>query len=366
MPLSLTAKQLQDSMNKYKTGFNLAPTNTKEDRTKSQKLSRKKEILVQNTSDKLLSGMQTICPITGLVFSVDFPAKPGFYLEAHHPIVHNCKAMVKDSTYTPLLDREQKAGLILASLEFYGLLSLESPALVVNMAIQASLNDNQLDQFISFIRDGVSCTNKGYPIFSANAQANEQTFLSYMAKCDEIEHTDYSVLNLESADELTKKLFTIPKFLASDKRGSSMDKEAHELFLDLISLDLLPSSLIASTKPFIKSLITNPSHSIIAKLLIAVEAKYDAGLNSDETAEAAVQEFTTFVRISRETAEKLKIYPDLSAPLFEPELESGTSLVESGRPAPLPTEKTVEATNEPKVMSPFEARMAALKAKGGI
>ena len=139
-----------------------------------------------------------------------------------------------------------------------------------------------------------------------------------------------------------------------------MDKEAHELFLDLISLDLLPSSLIASTKPFIKTLITNPSHSIIAKLLIAVEAKYDAGLNSDETAEAAVQEFTTFVRISRETAEKLKIYPDLSSPLFESEVES-----ESGRPAPLPTEKTVEST-EPKVMSPFEARIAAIKAKGGI
>ena len=358
MTISLTAKQLQDSMNKYKTGFNLAPTNTKEDRTKSQKLSKGKAQLVQNTSDKLLSGMQTICPITGLVFAVDFPAKPGFYLEAHHPIVHNCKAMVKDSTYTPLLDREQKAGLILASLDFYGLLSLESPALVVNMAIQAALNDNQLDQFISFIRDGVSCTSKGYPIFSANAQANEQTFLSYMAKCDEIEHTDYSVLNLESADELTKKLFTIPKFLASDKRGSSMDKEAHDFYLNC--KEWLPASLVAKAAPFVKTLITNPSHAMINKLLAAVEGKWTAPVEREGMAECDINEFVMLVKHNRDIAAKLKIYPDLTASLFEDELESG-------RPAPLPTEKTIESEAVvEKVLSPFEARMAALKAKGGI
>lgn len=368
MTLSLTAKQLQDSMNKYKTGFNLAPTNTKEDRTKSQRLSKGKAQLVQNTSDKLLSGMQTICPITGLVFAVDFPAKPGFYLEAHHPIVHNCKAMVKDSTYTPLLDREQKAGLILASLDFYGLLSLESPALVVNMAIQASLNDNQLDQFISFIRDGVSCTNKGYPIFSANAQANEQTFLSYMAKCDEIEHTNLEAITLESLPELERKLFEVPKFLASDKRGSAMDKEAYELYLNC--KEWLPNSLITKAAPFVKTLITNPSHTMIAKLLAAVESKWTAEWAKEEVVEADMQEFTSFVRASRETASKLNIYPDLTPSLFE---DNTTYSGAADQLDPLRTlaamPSTVEsttATPTAKVLSPFEARMAALKAKGGI
>lgn len=359
---SINAKQLQEAMNQYKTGFGLSPTTHKVDRTKSQKLPAPlKTTLVENLSHSLTSSLKSVCPITGLTLELNFPAKPGFYIEAYHPIVHNCKAMVKDSLYTPLLDREQKAGLILASLSFYSLLSLEAPALVVNLGIQSALTDHQLDQFIEFIRDGVACTNKGYPLLSLAANCNEQTFLSYMSKCHDLEHANLDPLTLENADDLTRKLFEVPKFLASDKRGAAMDREAHDYWLDIVSENILPDSLVKKATPFAKTLVTNPSHSIIAKLLAAVTGKatYDTASTASELgAEVLVNEFVQYVEASRETATKLKLYPDLSAGLFDA-LEVQEPGTGGGEPSRTPS---VEAPV--KEMSPFEARLAAMKAKG--
>jgi hypothetical protein len=358
--MNLSAAELQAAMNKYKSGFALAPKHYKEDRTKSQKLpSTQKTLLVKNTADKLTSSLSSVCPITGLVSTVNFPAKPGFYLEAHHPIVHNCKAMVKDSTYWPLLDREQKAGLILASLHFYSILSLESPALVVNLAIQSSLNDHQLDLFLDFIATGISCTNKGYPVLSLNTDVNEQTFLSYMAKCDEIEHTNLEAITLESLPELEQRLFKVPKFLASDKRGSAMDKEAYDLYLNC--KEWLPSGLVAKAAPFVKTLITNPSHAMINKLVAAVEGKWSAPADKEHAAECDISEFAIFVKANREVASKLNIYPDLTPSLFGDKEKAADDELELGRPALSSLPAT--ATTEIKVLSPFETRMAAIKAK---
>lgn len=355
--MSITVETLKTLSAQYKTGFGLAPKTYREDRTKSQRLpSTAKITLVKNVAETLCSTLSTVCPITGLVSKLDFPAKPGFYLEAYHPIVHNCKAMVKETSYIKLLDREQKAGLILACLHFYSVLSLESPAIVVNLAMQSALNDHQLELFLDFIATGVSCTNKGYPVLSLDSSLTEQTLLSYMAKCDTIEHTNLEAITLESLPELERKLFEVPKFLASDKRGSAMDKEAYELYLNC--KEWLPSSLITKAAPFVKTLITNPSHTMIAKLLAAVESKWTAEWAKEEVVEADIQEFTSFVRASRETASKLNIYPDLTPSLFETELESEPEL---GRPAPLSI-PAVESTAV-KVLSPFEARLAAIKAK---
>lgn len=365
--MELTVETLQNLATQYKkTGFGLAPKHHKEDRTKTQRLPKTAKVtLVKNLAETLSSSLSVVCPITGLVSKTDFPAKPGYYMEAYHPIVHNCKAMIKEASYIKLLDREQKAGLILASLHFYSVLSLEAPALVVNLSIQSALNDHQLDLFLDFISTGVACTNKGYPVLSIDSNANEQTFLSYMAKCDEIEHTNLEAVTLESLPELERKLFTIPKFLASDKRGSAMDKEAYELYLNC--KEWLPSSLITKAAPFVKTLTTNPSHTMIAKLLAAVESKWTAEWAKEEVVEADIQEFTSFVRASRETASKLNIYPDLTPSLFETETETESEL---GRPAPLTAPITLEnaqtilsAATVEKVLSPFEARMAALKAK---
>lgn len=354
--MNFTVETLKDTANKYKTGFGLAPKTYKEDRTKSQRLPKTAKIeLVKNLSDTLSSSLSVVCPITGLVSKTDFPAKPGFYLESYHPIVHNCKAMVKETSYIKLLDREQKAGLILACLHFYSVLSLESPAIVVNLAMQSALNDHQLELFLDFIATGVSCTNKGYPVLSLDSSLTEQTLLSYMAKCDTIEHTNLEAITLESLPELERKLFEVPKFLASDKRGSAMDKEAYELYLNC--KEWLPNSLITKAAPFVKTLITNPSHTMIAKLLGAVEGKWTADIDKEATAECDITEFAVFVRASRETASKLNIYPDLTPSLFEEVVESET---ESGRPATL-VAASVESTA--KVLSPFEARLAAIKAK---
>ena len=367
--LNIDAKQLQNAMAQYKTGFGLSPTTHKEDRTKSQKLPKPAQTsLIENLAESLTSSLQSVCPITGLTTSINFPAKPGFYIEAYHPIVHNCKAMVKDYTYTLLLDKEQKAGLILAALSFYSLLSLEAPALVVNLKMQLSLSDHQLEQFLDFIRNGVAGTNKGYPLLSLDASCNEQTFLSYISKCHDIEHTNLDPLTLENADPLTKKLFEVPKFLASDKRGSAMDKEAYETWLDIVSEDILPDSLVVKAKPFAKTLVTNPSSSLITKLLAAVKGKavYSVATTLSETsAEALVDEFILLVETSRDTAAKLKLYPDLSAGLFETETSTSTSLEEqaAGEPSRTPSAKEETAVKE---MSPFEARLAAMKAKGVI
>lgn len=328
----------------------------REDKTKPQRLSQKKiklQEITKATAQALFSGgMKTICPITGLITETNFPIKEGFYLEAYHPIVHNAKAMIKDTDYYKLLDKEQKAGLILAALHFYDKLSLESSALVVNLALQANLTDLQLETFIVFIQESLAVTSKSYPLLSLDSTAKDTTLLGYISKCFEVEHTNYDTVNLDSADELTKKLFTIPKFLASEKRGSAMDKEAYELYLE--AKEHLPNSLIEKAKPFVKTLVTNPSASIITRLLSAINSKAVCFAGEEAIMELAISELTTFVEKSREAAEKLGLYAvlDLDAPAIE---ETTTNTV--------PVEAAKTPTNG-EMLSPFAARLAAMKAKG--
>lgn len=358
---TISVTDLAAAMAKYKTGFKLEPKSYKEDRTKTQRLPNPAKIaLIKNVADTLSSSLSTVCPITGLVSTTNFPAKPGYYLEAYHPIVHNCKAMLRETSYLKLLDREQKAGLILAALHFYNVLSLEAPSLVVNLAMQSALNDHQFDLFLDFIATGVSCTSKGYPVLSIDANLTEQTFLSYMAKCDEIEHTNLEPITLDSLPEVEQRLFTVPKFLASDKRGAAMDREAHDLYLNI--KEYLPASLISKAASFVKTLITNPSHTMIAKLVSAIEAKAVYADEDTIRAQADIAEFALFIKESRETATKLKIYPDLTPSLFEEPVSSDE--LELGRPAPLVVASTDAQVEKP--LSPFEARMAAIKAKGAL
>lgn len=335
-----------------KTGYTV--DYKREDKTKSQRLvSPKKIAVVKAAASSLTESLPVVCPITGLVTATNFPIKDGFFLEAYHPIVHNCKAMIKDTEYYKLLDREQKAGLILAALDFYKVLSLESSSLVVNLAMQANLTELQLDTFIVFIQDSLACTSKSYPLLSLDSMVKDSTLLGYMTKCYEVEHTNYETVSLDTVDDLTKKLFTVPKFLASDKRGSAMDKEAHDLYLDVV--EFLPNSLVDKAKPFVKTLITNTSSTLITRLISAIEAKATTMDDSEEPAMLlAISELKTFVEKNRETASKLGIYSalDLDAPAIVSETEIETAPVIE-----------VEAA---KPMGAFAARMAAMKAKGVI
>lgn len=345
----------------YKKGYKQSSSTFRVDRTKSQRLSPSKLQLIEATVAALTNSMQTLCPITGLLSSTDFPAKPGFYMDAYHPIVHNCKAMLKDSSYTSLLSQEQKVGLILASLHFYGVLSLEAPAIVVNLALQGSLSNNQLDLFLSFLRESLAITNKTYPIISLDASSSETTLIGYMHKCDEIEHTNYETVSLDdlcSADKATtNKKFTVPKFMKSERRAIVMDKEAYDLYLDCMAY--LPQSLIDKAKPFIKTLVTNPSHSMIEKLLSAINAKWTTiDSAQDGEAELAIYELTAYVKSSRESAAKLGIYPDLENILFS---------AQAYAPAPISSLEETAGADAGRVeepMSPFAARLAAIKNKG--
>ena len=185
----------------------------------------------------------------------------------------------------------------------------------------------------------------------------DSTLLGYMTKCYEVEHTNYETVSLDTVDDLTKKLFTVPKFLASDKRGSAMDKEAHDLYLDVV--EYLPNSLIEKAKPFVKTLITNASSTLITRLVSAIEAKATTLEEVEEPSMlVAISELKTFVEKNRETASKLGIYSalDLDAPAIVSETEAETETA--------PAVEVVE--DKASSLSPFAARLAALKAKGAI
>lgn len=214
----------------------------------------------------------SLCPITGLASVVpDLPPFPGMVIEAHHPIAFNALAILALHSYRDKLEKHVKAGLILASLHALDKLELKAAAVVVNTAIVARLSNLQINQFLDFIQDSILTTRRCYPRIKLDGQANEHTFLAYMATCTDVENTTYGLEALE-------KVAKVPAFLSSSTQGKALNTEAYEAWLELAPH--LPASTKERAKPFIKQLATFADDSLVERLTSAC-AGYIGDDNTD-------------------------------------------------------------------------------------
>ena len=358
----------------FKTGYTQKST-YKVDSTKSQRLTApEKCLLIKTVSEHLTNHMATICPISGLTMVVDFPALPGFYMEAYHPIVHNIRSIIKNPDYCTSLAVEQKAGLILAALNFYKLLSTTTPALTLNMAMVANIPTVLLDTIIKFIADSAAVTTKRYPVLVVDASVSANGIQQWMHACDEVEHFDYNPVTLESLPTHEQKLFKVPKLISTEKQVKMYDKECLNLWEEVVDTDILPKDFIKKAKPLVSQLVSNPSGNIIERMLTAMDTKLSAYLedaaltDSAEdiaNAESIVNEFMDTVRAKRASADRLGLYANLHEDnLFTDSATVASSSVSNSLEVELAhcVEQTTEVVVE-KPKSIFEQRLAALKAK---
>jgi len=404
----------------YANGFTNKST-YRMDTTKSQKLSRpEKASLIKIVSESLVDEMRSICPITGLTTVVDFPALPGFYMEAYHPLVHNVRNIIKNPDYCKLLTVEQKAGLILGSLSFYKLLSTTTPALILNLAIVSNIPTALLDSIITFISESAAVTNKAYPILVMDAAINAAKLQEWMNACYDVEHFDYNPVTLESLPAHEQSLFKVPKLISTDKQIKMYDKECQALWEELLEVDVFPKDFITKAKPFISTLVSNLSSSIISKLLVACENKLEAFMEIEGTSEegmkveSLVEEFVEVVTARRASAERLGLYANLdldstpaiaaseqysnrtghlgdstvnqNSSINQPTGSLNKDVVEGSMEtieqkvmahllaggntepaaAPVSIREALESKESVVELSPFQKRIAALKAKGVI
>ncbi len=310
-----TITQLKNAAAMYKNGF---PTKEVQrvEKGRSQKIKKaEKDMLCQVVADTLTTNLCAICPVTGLITRLDFPAMPGMYFEAHHPIVHNVRALlsVTYKDYLRSLTPEQKAGFILAALDFLALADLKDSALVVNMALATTFTPALLDSIISFICTGCAFTKKSYPKVELAGSLTAEKFQKWIDICDEVEHFNPErIFTLEEAVDL--KLFEKPKLISTDKQLSMYDKSCFQLWEDILEIDVLPADLIKKAKPFVKTLVSTKNGVTVERLVDAVLNKWafnDLADASLEEQKDIVESFCEAVLDKRENAARLGAYDDL-------------------------------------------------------
>lgn len=370
----------------YKVGMNNKAAR-KEMRLAEQRLKKvEAKLLVEVTADKLTNSMNAICPITGIINKLDMPAFPGFYMDAHHPIVYNVRNILRQPSYYKQLTPEYKAGLILAALDHFKLLELKSAAVAINLAMVMTIDADLLSNIIKFIADSAACTAKAYPIISLSAEnVSAEKFQHWLNICDEVEHFNYTpTLTVEQA--IDARLFTVPKLIKTDKQLAIYDKSCYEDYLELIELDILPADLIKKAKPFVKNLVSATAEVTIQRLLIAISDKYQVNDLADASFEeqhAMVAEFIEKVKAKRESAMRLGAYAtesldDLEAPSEPKPVNVSDALDSLDAVEVKPVESSGFAAkllamkgNSPakpnlvpqeKKVSPFEAKLLAMKA----
>lgn len=370
----------------YKIGVK-STAGRKEMRLAEQRLKKvEAKLLVEVTADKLTNSMNAICPITGIISKLDMPAFPGFYMDAHHPIIYNVRNILRQPAYYATLTAEYKAGLILAALDHFNLLEIKSASVAINLSMVMNIDSSLLTQVIKFIADSAACTNKSYPIISISAEnATAEKFQSWMNICDELEHFNYEpTLTVEQA--IDARLFTVPKLIKTDKQLAIYDKNCYEAYLELVELDILPADLIKKAKPFVKNLVSATAEMTISRLLGAIATKYQVNDLADVSIEeqhAMVEEFLVMVREKRESAMRLGAYAseaieDLEAPSEAKPVNVSEALDSLDAVEVKPTEASGFAAkllamkgNAPakpqlvpqeKKLSAFEAKLLAMKA----
>lgn len=359
-----TVTQLKNAAAMYKNGF---PTKEIQriEKGRSQKLKKaEKDMLCQVVADTLTTNLCAICPITGLITRLDFPAMPGMYFEAHHPIIHNVRSMLSPAfnEYRKSLTAEQKAGFILAALDYMGLSELKDSAVVVNMALSTTFTPVLLDSIIKFLCTGAALTKKSYPKVELAGSLTAEKMQKWIDICDEIEHFNPErIYTLEEAVDL--RLFDKPKLISTDKQLSMYDKSCFQLWEDMLEIDVLPADLIKKAKPFVKTLVSSKSGVTVERLVDAVLNKWafnDLADASLEEQKEIVESFCEAVLEKRESAARLGAYDDLVDMLEE--LSAPTEKVVE--------QKVVEAPSEAKAQQPttsnklsFAERAAILKAK---
>lgn len=360
-----TVTQLREAASMYKNGY-LTKETQRIEKGRSQKLKKaEKDILCQVVADTLTATLCAICPITGLITRLDFPAMPGMYFEAHHPIVHNIRNMLAPSfaDYRKSLTAEQKAGFILASLDYLSLSTLKDSALVVNMALATTFTSALLDSIITFICTGCAFTKKSYPKIELAGSLTADKMQKWIDICDEIEHFNPErIYTVEEAVDL--RLFTKPKLISTEKQLAMYDKHCLQLWEDIRELDVLPTDLIKKAAPFIKTLVTSKNSITVERLLAAVREKWSYNEFTEgtiEEQEAIVEDFCNAVVEKRESAMRLGAYDDLVDILDElppTTTEAKHAVVEQ---APSEAEAQQPTTVEKKMS--FAERAAMLKAK---
>lgn len=360
-----TVTQLKNAAAMYKNGF---PTKEiqRVEKGRSQKLKKaEKDMLCQVVADQLTATLCAICPVTGLITRLDFPAMPGMYFEAHHPIVHNVRAMLSPAykEYLRSLIPEQKAGFILAALDWMNLAELKDSALVVNMALATTFTPALLDSIITFICNGCAHTKKSYPKVELAGSLTAEKMQKWIDICDEIEHFNPErIFTLEEAVDL--KLFDKPKLISTDKQLAMYDKSCFQLWEDMLELDVLPADLIKKAKPFVKTLVSTKNGVTVERLVDAVLNKWafnDLADASLEEQKEIVESFCEAVLDKRESAARLGAYDDLVDILDE----LSDTAVDKTVPGIIP--HAVEAPSEANVQTEkkmsFAERAAMLKAK---
>lgn len=324
-------------------------------------MNTKKLEAAQTVATRLTSLMAkqltVICPLTGLLVSNDLPPAIGLYINSYHPIAlpENAKLILKDREYWRTLNKENKAALILSVLNAYNHLSLEAPSIVIKGLIETNLNVNQLNGFLEFCADYMATTVNGWPILSLGRDLNEHTFLDYMNRCAFIEY--------QLADEGEKKLVEVPKFVTSDKRGTVLDKECYEEWLE--AAPHLPKEFVAKAAPFIRTIATNPSSTVDSMLAVV---KDKALMLSNEVA-PEVDWFLEAAHKNREVAKNLglhKVFEDLelfdTPPTSTAPTTCTSNMVEIDLSAIDEVVEPVAVVVE-KELTPFQRRMAALRSK---
>lgn len=320
-------------------------------------MKAKKLEAAQTVATRLTTAMKeeltVICPLTGLLVVNELPPALGLYINSYHPLAlpENARQIIKNKDYWRALNKEQKAALILSVLNAYNHLSLEAPAIVVKGLIETNLNVNQLNGFLEFMQDYMTTTINGWPVISLGRDLNEHTFLDYMNRCAYIEY------NL--ADEDKKVVVDIPKFVSSDKRGIVLDKETYEEWLE--AAQYLPKDFVAKANPFVRTLATNPS-KLVDSLLSVVESK---ALTLAEEVAPEVVWFLEAAHKNREVAKNLGLHSTFDdIELFDENkteaCAKSTAQVDAVSKEQAESKAYSEAT---KPLSPFAARLAALKSK---
>lgn len=317
--------------------------------------SRVNEV-VRSTVDSMTKEMAAICPITGLLVPNGLPPMMGTFLVAKHALAYpeNALAIIKNKEYWSTMDKSQKVGLILAVMNAKRHLSLGAESLVIRLAIEARLNNAQVQTFLEFIQDHVLTTKRGYPTFHLDKRLSQYTFLDYINQCAHIE-----AFVLEPNEPVVT--VKIPQFLSSDNQGKKLDKECYEEWL--AAAEFLPKEFCDRAKPFIRTLATNPN-TTVDKMLTAVEG---AALKRNDEVPPEVFWFIETTVEARKKAKALglhvsldDIFSGLETPMeaHATSSNSSPSLDLSALDAPVVEE--VE-----KKVSPFAARLAQLKNKGG-
>lgn len=386
-PAVIDLKTPDDSI--YKVGIP-TPKLLGKDKSKVQRLPAPSLSTLTRVKAKHLTegAAKTICPITGLSTVTDFPVNPGFYLEAYHPIVHNCRAILRDQAYLSSLNSEQLAGVFLASLHFYRLIQTPLPGLVLNLRLQSTLPHSLLMEVVTFIAKSAATTEKAYPalVLDCPDKVNANQLQSWMNACYEVEHFSYSpTLTVEETinEALEKGVslkaaqkFTVPSITTSDSSLKKWDAAAFGLWSDLLDTTgiSLPAAFVLKAKPFLKKLVSNANGAIISKLLKAIEERVKA---EGEGAVEAKAEFLSYVEEKRSEAAILDLYSsdlDLDLPSTP---AAPTSIVKEEAPSPsikqsagagMPSEEEGPKVEAPKVevvekKPTFAERIAALKAK---